>query len=394
MTKTRYNFDTLIDRAGSGCIKYDGLTEYFGRTDLKPLWIADMDFAVCPAIIDAMHRRLDHPVLGYPTVDPEYVQAIINWEKRRHGFDISPEELTFVPGVVKGMAFAINFFTAPGDRIVIQPPVYPPFRMKVLANNRIVVENPLLLDADGTYQMDLEGLERILSLEHPAMMILCNPHNPSGRQWDADTLRRVASLCKKYGTLVLSDEIHGDLMLRGMRHYPFASVSDEAAEISVTMGAPSKTFNIPGMVSSWYLCKNPELRQRFFGWLEGNEFNSPTLMAMVATKAAYNEGEEWLDALLEYLQGNIEAVEEFCAANMPAIKPMRPDASFLIWLDCRDLGLTQPQLINLFTERAGLALNDGASFGEHGTGFMRFNIAEPRSVIMEALNRLSQAINS
>ncbi|MDE7407377.1 MAG: pyridoxal phosphate-dependent aminotransferase [Muribaculaceae bacterium] len=393
MTETTYDFDIPLNRIGSGCIRYDGMMEHYGRSDLQPHWIADMDFAVCPAIIDALKQRLEHPVLGYPTVDPGYIQAIIDWEKRRHGLDINPEELTFIPGVVKGMAFAINFFTSPGDKIVIQPPVYPPFRNKVTANNRIVVENPLIL-TDGTYHMDFDHLEKVLAEQHPAMMILCNPHNPAGRQWDADTLRRLASLCKQYGVLVLSDEIHGDLMLRGIKHIPFASVSDEAAEISVTMGAPSKTFNIPGMVSSWYMCKNPAIRNKFFSWLDGNEFNAPTLMAMVATKAAYNHGEAWLESLLAYLQGTVEAVEAFCAANIPAIRPIRPDASFLIWLDCRDLALTQPQLVSLFTDRAGLALNDGCAFGSQGSGFMRFNIASPRSVILNALQKLSNAINS
>lgn len=388
-----YDFERIIDRRDTCSVKHDGMLSRFGCDNAVPLWVADMDFAVCPEILDALRARLDHPVLGYLEAPDSYWQSIIRWMKRRHGLDVRREELTFVPGVVKGVALAVNFFTREGDGVVIQPPVYHPFRQVIEGNRRTVIENPLVLDEENLhYSMDLDGLERILSEQHPAMMILCNPHNPGGMQWDTDTLRRLAEMCRRHGVTVVSDEIHGDLMLRGGKHYPFASVSDDAAAMAITLGAPSKTFNIPGMVSSWYFVRNPELREPFFRWLQANEFDSPTMTAVIAAEAAYNHGEPWLDALLEYIDGNISAVEEFFASQLPEIRPMHPDASFLIWLDCRRLGYSQQELVDRFLHKAGLALNDGTMFGNGGEGFMRLNIASPRRMLLDALARLPEAM--
>ncbi|MDE6489829.1 MAG: pyridoxal phosphate-dependent aminotransferase [Muribaculaceae bacterium] len=353
-----YDFDRIIDRRGTCAVKYDGISSRFGCDHAIPLWVADMDFAVCPEILEALHHRLEHPVLGYPETPDSYWQSITGWLQRRHGLEIRREEITFVPGVVRGIALAVNYFTRENDGIVIQPPVYHPFRQVIEGNRRTVIENPLILDDDTLhYRMDLDGLENILSERQPKMLILCNPHNPGGIQWDYNTLRRLAELCRQHHVTVVSDEIHGDLMLRGGRHLPFATVSDDAAAVAITLGAPSKTFNIPGMVSSWYFIKNPKLRTPFYNWLQANEFDSPTMMATIATKAAYNHGEAWLDALLDYIQGNIDMVEEFFASRLPEIRPMRPDASFLVWLDCRRLGFSQPELVDRFLHKAGLALN-------------------------------------
>lgn len=390
-----YNFDAIIDRRHTDSIKYDGMTEVFGSDDLTPLWVADMDFPVCAEITNALSRRLEHPVFGYVAVPQSFWQSIMDWLMRRHGFKVTRDELTFMPGVLKGVSYAIDFFTQKGDRILIQPPVYHPFKIIAEGNGRTVIENPLILDeASHTYRMNLEQLESLILEHKPRIMILCNPHNPGGVQWDDDTLRHVAQLCRQNGVMVISDEIHGDLMLCGRRHRPFASVSDDAAAISITLGAPSKTFNIPGLVSSWMVIKNPEIRDAFYRWLKVNEFDTPTQMAITATEAAYNRSEAWLDELLEYVQGNIRATEQFFAVHLPQVRPMRPEASFLVWLDCRALGLSQDELTGRLINKAHVALNTGTMFGAEGNGFMRLNVACPRSCLLEALSRISEALTS
>lgn len=390
----KYNFDEAIDRRGTHAIKYDSLTESFGREDITPLWIADMEFPVCPEITNALIERVNHPVYGYSAPGDGYWQSIISWLKRRHGLDVKREQLAFVPGVVRGIAYAINYFTRPGDKIVIQPPVYHPFRLVAEGNGRVVVENPLIPgDGEWFYQMDLDGLEEIFSHQRPKLMILCNPHNPVGIQWDEDTLRKVAALARRYGVIVLSDEIHGDLMLYGRRHVPFASVSDDAAAVSVSFGAPSKTFNIPGLVSSWMIVPHKGIREGFFHWMEVNEFSSPFFSATIATEEAYNKGEQWLNELLQYIEGNIDAVCDYVSRYLPMLKAVRPQASFLVWLDCRALGLPQPQLEDFFINKARLALNSGTMFGSQGEGFMRMNVALPRRQLIEALDSLRDALN-
>lgn len=390
MTPT-YDFDCVIDRHGTCATKYDGLDQMFGRHDLTPLWIADLDFAVCPDITAALRRRLEHPVLGYSAAPDSYWQSIIDWERELHGFDITREELSFVPGVVKGIALAVNYFTKPGDGIVIQPPVYHPFRMVSEGNHRRVLENPLLRRGDS-YVMDLDGLEELVASEHPRMLILCNPHNPVGIQWDADILRRLASICRRAGMVVVSDEIHGDLMLGGRRHIPFASVSDDAAAISVTLGAPSKTFNIPGLVSSWMVVKDPALRRDYYHWLEVNEFNSPVLISTIGAEAAYRHGREWLRQMLAYVEDNVRFVADYLEHHVPGVRAVLPQASFLVWLDFRELGLSQQELMRLMLEEAHLALNDGAMFGTQGVGFVRLNVGTPRCVLRRALDSIRDAV--
>lgn len=391
----KYNFESAPCRKGTGAMKYDALSDLFGRDDITPAWIADMEFAVAPQITKALADRFSHCVYGYAATPESYWQSIISWLDRRHGFKTTRQELTFVPGVVRAIAYALNYFTRPGDKVVIQPPVYHPFRLVTEGNNRKVIENPLVQTPDGaSYMMDLEGLEHIFAVERPRMMILCNPHNPAGIQWSASTLAAVAALARRYGVIVISDEIHGDLMLRGGKHIPFLSVSDDARAVGITFGAPSKTFNIPGLVSSWAVVKNPELRQPFYNWLEVNEFSAPNFTATVATEAAYNLAEDWLDELLPYIGGNIDAADEFLRKNCPSIKMMRPEASFLLWLDCRRLDMTQESLVNLFVNRARLALNSGTMFGSQGTGFMRLNIAMPRKDLLEALSHIAKAVES
>lgn len=388
--RNTYDFDRVIDRHGTGATKYESLDLMFGRHDLTPLWIADLDFAVCPEIMTALRRRLEHPVLGYSAAPDSYWEAIIDWLRERHGVRVSREELSFVPGVVKGIALAINYFTVRGDKVVIQPPVYHPFRMVIEGNQRQVVTNPLICNGDS-YEMNLDGLQEILDREKPKMLVLCNPHNPIGIQWDEQTLSRLAAMCRKAGVVVVSDEIHGDLMLKGRRHIAFATVSDDAAAVAISLGAPSKTFNIPGLVSSWMFVKNPELRAGFYSWLEANEFNAPTMTACIGAEAAYRHGREWLEQMLKYVENNIDFACRYVDESIPGVKVIRPQASFLLWLDFRGLGLSQKELMDMLLDKAHIALNDGTMFGEEGRGFMRLNVGTPMKVLAEALDHIRLA---
>ena len=386
-----YNFDEIINRRGTGAIKTDALQERYGRSDLTALWVADMDFATPPFIIDALNERMKHPVFGYTAVPDDYVPCIADWLESHHGWKVNHEWIQYIPGIVKGIGMVLNVFTQPGDGIIIQPPVYHPFRIVPEGNHRRIVYNPLIENPDGSYSMDFDNLAKVAD-DTCKVLILSNPHNPAGIVWDADTLRRLAHFCSQHGILVISDEIHCDMALFGHRHTPFATVSPEAEQCSITFGAPSKTFNIAGIVSSYSIVPNDELRQRFYSWLETNELNEPTIFSPIATVAAFRQGEEWRRQMLSYIEGNVLAVEQFCARHMPQIKPLRPQASFLVWLDCRALNLTHDRLIDLFVNRAHLALNDGAMFGKEGEGFMRLNVGMPRNLLLAALENLRQAL--
>ncbi len=387
----QYDFDQVIDRHHTGALKTDVLEERYGDASLLPLWVADMDFATPPFIVDALRRRLEHPIFGY-TVDPaDYWPSVIDWLRDHHQWDVRREWLSFIPGIVKGIGFAVNVFVRPDEKVIIQPPVYHPFRLTPEGNKREVVFNPLLRRADGSYAMDFDGLARVAD-EKCRMLILSNPHNPAGIVWDEETLRRLAAFCHERGIIVVSDEIHADMALFGHKHHPFASVSPEAAACSITFGAPSKTFNIAGIVSSYSVVPNEKLRRPFYEWLAANELNEPTLFAPIATVAAFREGEEWRRQMLAYVEDNVRFVEDYCREHIPAVKPLRPEASFLVWLDCRALGLSHDALVDLFVKRAHLALNDGEMFGPGGEGFMRLNVGTPRSVLRTALHSLAKAI--
>lgn len=388
-----YDFDKRIDRHGTQCKKIEVLKQDYGRDDLLPLWIADMDFAVCPEITQALVQRLgEHPVYGYTCLYDEYWQSIIDWQRERNGFEFTRDEVTFVAGIVTGFGLAVNHFTRPGDKIVIQEPVYYPFKDVIAGNGRVMIDNELIHTDDNFYRMDLDGLERIFEQEHPAMMVVCNPHNPVGIAWEPEVLREVARLAYKHHVILFSDEIFGDLMLYGHRHTPLATVSDEAAAITVTCGAPSKTFNIAGLKSSWCVVKNPELREPFFKWIETNELCNAGFPAIIATEAAYRHGGAWLDQCLRYIEGNIDLVEQYCRERIPGVTAIKPQAGFLVWLDCTDLGLTHDGVIDLIRNRAGLAMNEGMMFGQAGRCHMRCNVGSPRSVIQQALEQLEQAV--
>ncbi|MGN0188063.1 MAG: MalY/PatB family protein [Candidatus Cryptobacteroides sp.] len=387
----KYDFDKLIDRHGTGALKTDALEARFGDAGLLPMWVADMDFETPPFILDALRRRLDHPILGY-TIEPEdYWPSVQDWILSHHGWRTEREWLRYIPGVVKGIGMVVNAFLKQDEKVIIQPPVYHPFRLVPEGNRREVVLNPLIENPDGSYSMDFENLEAVCDGKC-RLLILSNPHNPAGILWDAETLRRLASFCHSRGIIVISDEIHCDMALWGLKHIPFATVSDEAAEISITFAAPSKTFNIAGVVSSYSIVPNPALRETFYSYLKANEFDDAPIFAPIATIAAFREGEEWRRQMLSYVEGNIEELIAYCAEKIPAVKPLRPQASFLVWLDCRALGLSHRELVSLFVGKARLALNDGAMFGSCGSGFMRLNVGCPRSTLLEALDRLREAI--
>ena len=393
-----YDFDKIIDRTGSGDLKHGVLKERWGRDDLLPLWVADMDFETPHFITDALRRRLDHSLFGYTVVPNELWTTIIQWIKDHHQWQVQRQWLTYIPGIVKGIGMAINVFVKDDEKVIIQPPVYHPFRLTPEGNGRQVVYNPLK-EVNGTYEMDFEQLAEVVD-DKCRLLILSNPHNPAGICWRKDALQRLAHFCYEHNIIVISDEIHSDMAIFGNKHIPFASVSDEAAQISITFGAPSKTFNIAGIVSSYAVVPNDSLRRRFYTWLEANELNDPPLFAPIATIAAYQHGEEWRRQMLSYVEENILFVEDYCRDYLPGIKPWRPQASFLVWLDCRGLGLSQEALVDLFVNRAHLALNDGAMFfarqdgkAERGSdGFMRLNVAVPRAVLRQALQQLQSVI--
>lgn len=387
----KYDFDKIIDRRGTNALKLEVLQERYGDANLLPLWVADMDFETPPFITDALRRRLEHSLFGYTVEPAEYWQTVIDWIGSHHGWKVERESLTYIPGIVKGIGMAINVFVKEDEKVIIQPPVYHPFRLTPQGNGREVVFNPLRENADGSYSMDFENLAAVAD-EKCRMLILSNPHNPAGIVWDRETLSRLADFCHRHHILVISDEIHCDMALWGNKHIPFASVSEEAAACSITFGAPSKTFNIAGIVSSYAIVPNEEIRNRFFRWLEANELNEPTLFAPIATIAAFRQGEEWRREMLRYVEGNIDFVIGYCAEHLPGIKPLRPQASFLVWLDCRALELDHEQLVDLFVRKAHLALNDGEMFGSGGEGFMRMNVASPRSVLCQALEQLHAAL--
>lgn len=400
------DFNKIIKRKDTFSVKYDGLKSHFGKEELIPLWVADMDFESPECVRQTLQEVVDSLPYGYNTIPENYYPAIARWLEREQGWKVELPWLSFIPGVVKGIGYVINFFTKHGEGVVVQPPVYPPFMNLPENNGRRLLFSPLkekLCRERGKllfYEMDLDGMETLLERERPKVMILSNPHNPGGMAWKRETLERLAELCHRYGVIVISDEIHADMPLFGAKHIPFASVSGKAAAISITLGAPSKTFNIAGIVTSYAVVPNPKLREPFYKWLSANEFNSPTLFAAKSAIAAYTKGGEWRSEMLEYIEKNILFVEESLkglkAEGTELITPLRPSFSFLVWLDCRELcrrlRLNQQGLVRLFIEGAGLALNDGSTFGPGGEGFMRLNVGTSIKVLEQAMSRLKEAI--
>ena len=387
----KYNFDEIIDRRGTESVKWDAVSERWGRNDLLPMWVADMDFRTPSFVMNALRKRLEHEVLGYTFACEEWYTSIINWLQSRHGWKVKREELTFMPGIVRGLAFAIQCFTEKGDKVMVMPPVYHPFFLVTEKNKREVVYSPLVL-RDGQYYIDFDRFRK--DIQGCKILILSNPHNPGGRVWTREELEQIAEICYESKTLVISDEIHADLTLPPYQHITFALVSEKARQNSLVFMSPSKAFNMPGLASSYCIIENQEICRCFQEYMEASELSEGHLFAYLSVAAAYSNGTEWLDQVLAYIQSNIDFTDAFLSEYIPNIKMIRPQASYLVFLDCRTLGLNQKELVDLFVDGAHLALNDGTMFGKEGEGFMRLNVACPRSVLEKALKQLKKACDN
>lgn len=384
------SFDQIVDRRNTQCVKWDGATEVFGKEDLLPMWVADMDFCPPQAVVEAVKARAAHGIYGYEIKPASLHEAVLNWLKTRHNWVVDPSWLSYSPGVVSGLATAILALTEPGDRIVIQPPVYPPFFAVGDQNDRVIVENPLI-EENGRYTMNLPELEEIFR-SGVKFFVLCSPHNPVGRVWTRSELLALAELFVKYEVTVLSDEIWSDLVFPGHKHTPLASLSPEIADRVITFMAPSKTFNLAGLYLSDVIIPNQGLRDRFTNQMERTAQVHLNVFAPVAAEAAYREGQEWLGELLTYLTENVAFLKSELAKITPKIRVVQSEGTFVVWLDCRELDIPAEELNKFFVEKAGIALNDGAMFGSAGVGFQRMNIGCPRSVIKDAVERIAKAL--
>ena len=385
-----YNFDKHIERTGTDSLKYDVLFNMLGRSDVTPLWVADMDFETPPFVMRAISKRLKQQILGYTMPPGTFYQSIINWMQRRHGVNLKEEEIHFLPGIVPAVHHAICALTDKGDRVLIQPPVYHPFGHIIDINERTRVENPLHV-VEGRFEMDFTDLEQ--KLPGGKMMILCNPHNPGGTVWTPEVLQRVAHLCHKHGVMVLSDEIHSDMTHHAYQYTPFVNTCQEARDITITMNAPSKAFNMPGVVVSYCYCLNPTLRRRLYTFLDQADVALGNIFAYGCLEACYTaEGEDWLNQMLDYVQANIQAVSDFLQSHCPKIKPMHTEASFLVFLDNSAMPFaSSEELQHFYLDQAGLYLNQGQTFGKEGAKFMRLNVAMPRAELTAALQKLRKA---
>jgi len=383
------NFDEIIEKRGAGTIRTELQKEMFACEGLLPMWVADMDFRSPSCITDALKDTLDNDILGYHVPPDAFYQSVIKWQGEKHGMHLSREDIKYVPGVVTGIAVAINAFTEENDKIVVQTPVYFPFFEYPRKNKRQVVYNSLI-EKDAYYEMDYEDLERHFA-DGAKMLILCSPHNPAGRVWRRDELEKVAALADKYKVIVVADEIHSDMPLGGREVVSYATVSEAAANHSLTLTAPSKTFNIAGLASSIAIIQNEDLRQKWVAVAEAYELNMGDFLGYVALTAAFEKGDKWRVALLDYLDANVQFTLDFFKQHIPQIKAWEPEASFLMWLDCRAMGMSDAQLMKFFTDKAGLLLSPGIKFGREARGFMRMNFAMPRPLLEKALMQLKEA---
>lgn len=386
-----YNFDEVVCRKHTDALKLEALAPRWGRTDLLPMWVADMDFKTPPFIVEVMKKRMECEVFGYTAKPESWYEAIISWQKRRHKWTITKEMISFVPGVVPALAMAVQAFTQRGEKVMIQQPVYNPFAQVIRNNHRELVNCPLELK-DGQYHINFKLFEK--KIKGCKLFLFCHPHNPGGRVWTREELKKVATICAQNNVIIVADEIHADLTLLPYEHIPFASVSEEAKQNSVVFASPSKAFNMAGLATSYAVIANPTLRRRFESYVEGNELAAGNVFAFNTVVAAYNKGEEWLQQMLTYVQGNIDEVVSYIKENIPQLKVIIPQASYLVFIDFSALHLNQKDIVALCTNRAHLALNDGSIYGEEGNGYMRINLACPRSVVRQALAQLKDAITS
>lgn len=385
-----YDFDQLTDRQQTGSIKWDFNQRTFGRADILPLWVADMDFQAPEAVVEALVKRAQHGIYGYSSGMESYYQAIIDWMQKRHGWEIQREWIAFSPGIVPALNELVRSLTKPGEQILIQSPVYPPFFQAIQNHGREVVNSQLTLE-NGRYTMDFADLEKKFA-SGVKMMILCNPHNPVGRVWERGELERLGQLCLAHDILVISDEIHGDLIYEGYQHIPFASLSPELAAQSIVCTAPSKTFNLAGLQNSNLIIPNAKYRQAFQASLNLTGVHNPNVFGITALEAAYQYGLDWLDQLMKYLKGNVEFLMSFLDQELPQIRAIQPEGTYLVWLDFRALGMEPKDLQKFLVHKAGVGLNAGYIFGPGGEGFERLNLGCPRSVLEDGLQRIKTAV--
>ena len=383
-----FDFDKSIARDSTASVKQDGRAAYFGTSDLLPLWVADMDFAAPEAVTKALMQRAEHPIYGYTLYPESMVVTLISWLKKRHGWAVERDWIVMAPGVVTSLFASVMAFTAQGEGVIVQPPVYAPFFSAVTTNQRRIIENPLQL-VDGVYQIDFEHLERCAA-EGAKMLLFCSPHNPVGRVWSKAELEQLLTITRRYDITILSDEIHADLTYPSEQHTFLATLANSNDKI-ITAVAPSKTFNIPGLGLSALIVPNAVQRDALKKVFDSLHLSNTNPFSIAAFEAAYLGGEDWLDALLIYLRDNRDFVSDYLNKNIPAIKLIQPQGTYLLWLDCRGLAMSDAQLEAFFLKKAKIGLNAGSTFGKGGSGFMRLNIASPRSVLTEALSRIARA---
>jgi len=387
----KYNFDEIIDRNNNYSMKYDEMKIKFGRDDLIPMWVADMDFRTAAPIINAIKKRVDHGIYGYTSRPDSYYESVSEWLKRRHGWNADCKLMIHCPGIVPALSLIVKEYTKPGDKIIIQSPVYYPFYDVINDNHRELLINPLK-SVNGKYVMDYSDLEN-KAKSGAKMLILCNPHNPVGRVWTKDELIKLGEICLRYGVKVVSDEIHSDLIFHNHKHVPFASICDDFSKITITCTAPSKTFNLAGLQASVLIMPNKESRDKFDNILGVLDSKRNNCFSVVATEAAYRYGEEWLEQLLTYLEGNIDFINEYCKTNITKIKPNKAEGTYFVWFNCKELKMSNEQLKDFMINEAKIAFDFGFWFGSDGEGFVRMNVACPRATIEEALKRMKCAID-
>jgi cystathionine beta-lyase len=387
-----WNFDEPACREGTNCIKYDLRFETFGVKDVIPMWVADMDFNTPDFVIKSLRDRLNQEIFGYSFRPAEYYLSIIDWIKHRHKWTIEREWISFSPGIVPALNFCTLAFTQPGDKIIVQPPVYFPFFSAVESHGRNLVYNKLK-ESDGRWEMDFDSLVNSIDSK-TRMIIISNPHNPVGRVWTPGELNRLAEICLHKNILILSDEIHSDLVLPGFTHTPLASLSEKIADNTVTLIAPSKTFNLAGLSTSSVIISNQDLRKSFNRIVDNLHVGSGNIFGTIASIAAYSYGHDWLEALLDYIDNNMDFVGDYCRKMIPEIIPVMPEATYMIWLDCRRFGMTGKELQDFFVRRAGIGMNEGSTFGPGGEGFMRMNLATTHQTVIKAMEQIEKAVSA
>ncbi len=390
----KQDFDEIINRNNVATLKFDHETmiQIFGSADIWPSWVADMDFKAAPEIIEALTNRLDHGIFGYESGNDKLSNAVVEWYQRRYHWNFSAGDIIFTPRTLNSLTVLVEQFSETGDGIIIQSPVFYDFKLIIKSTQRKLIKNSLILN-DGKYSFDFKDLEQKAANPHNKILILCNPHNPIGRAWDADELKKLSDICIKHQVFIIADEIHGDLTYH-KKYTPLASVSAQAAANSATCISPVKSFNLAGVANSMIIIGDDERREQCANWYSQKELNKNNVFTNAAMLAAYSDSESWLEQVIQYLQENLNTLRETLVYKIPGIKLIEPDGTFLVWLDCSDLGLDIKQLEKFFIDEAQMAINPGHWFGREGAGFIRMNIACPRSVLTRALEQLEQAVNN